>query len=248
MPLTAPLLQTRIAGLPLHRTRQGARRLRRWPTACSSSPPIASRPSTTCSGRASPTRAGSSRSCRRSGSTSCGTSCRTTCVSLDARRLPARRRAPSADVLAGRTHARAAHDAGADRVRGARVSRRARAGRSTGRTGRVCGIALPAGLREADRLPEPIFTPATKADVGPRREHPGVAGRRAGRARRGGSACADLTLALYRACRRARRVARHHPRRHEVRVRLDRRPGASDLILIDEALTPDSSRFWPADG
>ena len=58
-------------------------------------------------------------------------------------------------------------------------------------TGAVCGIALPAGLRQADRLPEPIFTPATKAEIGaPRREHRLRTRRRADRPRRSPSRCA----------------------------------------------------------
>ena len=85
-------------------------------------------------------------------------------------------------------------------------------------TGCVCGIELPAGLRESDRLPEPIFTPATKADTG----HDiniseGEAGRLVGEdlvAR-----LKALTLEIYQPRRRARRVEGHHHRRHEVRVR-----------------------------
>ena len=111
----------------------------------------------------------------------------------------------------------------------------------------VCGIPLPPGLREGDRLPEPIFTPATKAESGHDENIPeSRAGEIVGADRRR-ARCATCTLALYAPGGRARRDARHHPRRHEVRVRLARRTGTSDLILIDEALTPDSSRFWPAD-
>ena len=128
---------------------------------------------------------------------------------------------------------------------------RARAGRTTSATGEVCGIRLPAGLRESDRLPEPIFTPATKAQSGHDINISEDGGRRARRR----SACCervrDLTLRAVRRGRRPRRVARHHRRRHEVRVRAAAgrgRPPAKPLILIDEVLTPDSSRFWPADG
>src|SRR6478752_3677091 len=68
-------------------------------------------------------------------------------------------------------------------------------------TGAVCGIDLPAGLQESEQLPEPIFTPATKAAVGD----------------------------------------------HDENVDFDRRPDGT-IVLADEVLTPDSSRFWPADG
>jgi phosphoribosylaminoimidazole-succinocarboxamide synthase len=113
-------------------------------------------------------------------------------------------------------------------------------------TGRVCGIDLPAGLREGDRLPAPIFTPATKADSGhdeniPHSRAAEIVGvDTAARLR-------DLTLALY-----AKAAA--HAERCGI-ILADTKfefgwtgaPGSSDLILIDEALTPDSSRFWPAD-
>ena len=112
--------------------------------------------------------------------------------------------------------------------------------------GRVCGITLPAGLREADRLPEPVFTPATKADSGhdeniPESRAADIVGASTADHLR------DLTLALYRR-------AAAHAEAHGI-ILADTKfefgwvgaPGASDLILIDEALTPDSSRFWPAD-
>ena len=118
-------------------------------------------------------------------------------------------------------------------------------------TGEVCGIRLPPGLRESDRLPEPIFTPATKAQSGhdiniSEAEAAALVGQRVLDARPRSDAAA------VRGGRRPRRVARHHRRRHEVRVRpaARRRAGPADdrLILIDEVLTPDSSRFWPRDG
>ena len=92
------------------------------------------------------------------------------------------------------------------------------AGRTTRATGEVCGIRLPAGLRESDQLPEPIFTPATKAQSGhdiniSEAQAAELVGRRVlDRAR-------ELTLASVRRRRRPRRVTRHHRRRHEVRVR-----------------------------
>ena len=85
-------------------------------------------------------------------------------------------------------------------------------------TGSVCGVTLPAGLRESDRLPEPIFTPATKADTGhdiniSEDEAARLVGRAAHRAAEGADA-RDLPPR-----RGARRVEGHHHRRHEVRVR-----------------------------
>ena len=104
-------------------------------------------------------------------------------------------------------------------------------------------MALPPGLVESDRLPEPIFTPTTKAAAGhdlplTLEETRDLVG--AGLAER----LKELTLTLYERARSDRVRARHHPGRHEVRVRLHR----GELILIDEVCTPDSSRFWPADG
>jgi phosphoribosylaminoimidazole-succinocarboxamide synthase len=110
-------------------------------------------------------------------------------------------------------------------------------------SGKVCGIQLPAGLRESDQLPEPIFTPSTKEELGKhdinisfeemvQRVGPDIAER-----------ARDLSLAIYRQG-----------------VELARRKGIiiadtkfefglldDQLILIDEVLTPDSSRFWPED-
>ena len=109
-------------------------------------------------------------------------------------------------------------------------------------TGRVCGIPLPPGLRESDRLPEPIFTPATKATDGHDENitfeqaadivGPATAGR-----------LRDLTIDLY---------ANAHDYADERGVILADTKfefGVADgrLILCDEVLTPDSSRFWPAD-
>ena len=121
-------------------------------------------------------------------------------------------------------------------------------------TGELCGIRLPKGLRESDRLPEPIFTPATKAhsghDINISEAEAAATDRRAApRARQG----TDAAPVLGR--RRIRRVPGHHRRRHQVRIRPAAGSPARDtgadnvdrLLLIDEVLTPDSSRFWPAD-
>lgn len=111
-------------------------------------------------------------------------------------------------------------------------------------TGAVCGIGLPAGLRESDRLPAPIFTPATKAESGhdiniSEPEAARIAGEDiVARAR-------DLTLELYR------RGAQHAERVGIIVADTKFEFGlvgdgtAGDLVLIDEVLTPDSSRFWP---
>jgi phosphoribosylaminoimidazole-succinocarboxamide synthase len=115
------------------------------------------------------------------------------------------------------------------------------------RDGHVCGIALPPGLREADRLQAPIFTPATKAESG----HDENISEAQAAAIVGGATAArlrDLTLALYR------RAAAHAESRGIILADTKFEfgwtgtPGTGDLILIDEAVTPDSSRFWPADG
>jgi phosphoribosylaminoimidazole-succinocarboxamide synthase len=113
-------------------------------------------------------------------------------------------------------------------------------------TGRVCGVALPPGLRESDRLPEPIFTPATKADTG----HDENISEAQAAAIVGDATLARLkalTLALYR--RGAEHAASRGIILADTKFEFGARPGAAaeDVILIDEVMTPDSSRFWPAD-
>jgi phosphoribosylaminoimidazole-succinocarboxamide synthase len=112
------------------------------------------------------------------------------------------------------------------------------------KTGAVCGIALPQGLKESDRLPAPIFTPSTKAELGAHDENITFAeaielcgGTFAEQAR-------EATLRIYE---RARDVAWGKgiiiaDTKFEFGVRDD-----GSLIWIDEALSPDSSRFWPRD-
>ena len=112
-----------------------------------------------------------------------------------------------------------------------------------GKTGLVCGHRLPAGLRESDRLPEPIFTPATKAQSG----HDENITREQGAASSGPSGSrrpSGCRIALYRfaaayALERGIIIA---DTKFEFGVDREGR-----LVLGDEALTPDSSRFWPAD-
>ena len=110
-------------------------------------------------------------------------------------------------------------------------------------SGTVCGIRCRPGLRESDRLPEPIFTPATKAESGPRQEHLRSSEMAEMRRPRLAESCA-AAASTSTAAAPSTPDAGHHPRRHQIRVR----PAADgELILIDEVLTPDSSRFWPAD-
>ena len=108
-------------------------------------------------------------------------------------------------------------------------------------TGKVCGVALPPGLRESDRLPAPIFTPSTKATSG----HDENISFDDVVARVGGD-CAEqlrsLSLEIYR-----RAVAYAEPRGILLAdTKFEFGLIGDELIWIDEALTPDSSRFWPA--
>lgn len=111
------------------------------------------------------------------------------------------------------------------------------------RDGTVCGLQLPGGLVEADRLPEPIFTPATKAEEGEHDENVSfeylaaeVGQGLAGQLRR-------LSLALYQA------GADHARERGIILADTKLEFGLLDgeVVLADEVLTPDSSRYWPAD-
>jgi phosphoribosylaminoimidazole-succinocarboxamide synthase len=108
-------------------------------------------------------------------------------------------------------------------------------------TGKICGIALPNGLRESDRLPEPIFTPATKAATGHdenisfERAAALIGDKRARQVR-------DVSLEIYR-----RAAAYAEPRGILLAdTKFEFGLLGDELIWIDEALTPDSSRFWPA--
>jgi len=109
-------------------------------------------------------------------------------------------------------------------------------------TGTVCGIKLPAGLKESDRLPEPIFTPATKAPTGHdinisfeemcRLVDPGLSRQ-----------LRDLTLKIYK-------KAADYARQRGIIIadtKFEFGQTAQGITLADEVLTPDSSRFWPAD-
>ena len=119
------------------------------------------------------------------------------------------------------------------------------------KTGEVCGIRLPEGLKESDQLPEPIYTPSTKAEIGDHDENisfeqsinylekvfPGKGLEYAEKLR-------DYTIALYKKCA-------EHARRCGIIIADTKFEFGLDengqIVLGDEMLTPDSSRFWPAD-
>ncbi len=112
-------------------------------------------------------------------------------------------------------------------------------------SGAVCGIELPAGLRESERLPEPIFTPATKAEVGEHDEN--VDFERAAEIIGDRPLMEELrrtSIALYA------HAAAHAESRGiilaDTKFEFGASPGA-EVVLADEVFTPDSSRFWPAD-
>jgi phosphoribosylaminoimidazole-succinocarboxamide synthase len=113
-------------------------------------------------------------------------------------------------------------------------------------TGSVCGIELPAGLRESDRLPEPIFTPATKAEVGDHDENVDF--------ERAAEIVGDRHLLeeLRRLSVEIYSLAADHARERGIILADTKlefgRDAAGRIVLGDEAMTPDSSRFWPADG
>jgi phosphoribosylaminoimidazole-succinocarboxamide synthase len=111
-------------------------------------------------------------------------------------------------------------------------------------SGAVCGIALPQGLRMADRLPAPIFTPATKAPSGQHDENISFAETAQLLGETVGTQVRDTAIALYRfaadyALTRGIIIA-------DTKFEFGQ-DAAGRLTLIDEVLTPDSSRFWPAD-
>src|SRR5690606_16197217 len=111
--------------------------------------------------------------------------------------------------------------------------------------GAVCGVALPAGLEDGSRLDEPVFTPATKAEVG---EHDENVSFEAVSAQVGAELAGELrelTLALYG---RGREIAEERGvLLADTKFEFGRDAGGR-LVLADEVLTPDSSRFWPAEG
>jgi len=111
-------------------------------------------------------------------------------------------------------------------------------------TGKVCGITLPDGLQLADKLPEPIFTPSTKAEVGDHdvnisysKMHTLIGGFLAEQVR-------DVSLQLYKEAADFALTKNIIIADTKFEFGLD---DAGQLVLIDEILSPDSSRFWPAD-
>ena len=110
------------------------------------------------------------------------------------------------------------------------------------KTGQVCGIALPAGLRDSDRLPEPIFTPATKAETG---HDENISEEQAAKVigQENARRLKELTLSIYS------RAVEYASKRGIIICDTKFEFGVIDgqISIVDEMLTPDSSRFWPAD-
>ncbi len=118
-------------------------------------------------------------------------------------------------------------------------------------TGEVCGIALPDGLEDGSRLPSPIFTPASKAAMGEHDENISYESVVRDVGETVAAELRDLTLAVYA---RAEGLARERgiilaDTKFEFGARLDTgdESGGGTTVLADEVLTPDSSRYWPAD-
>jgi phosphoribosylaminoimidazole-succinocarboxamide synthase len=110
-------------------------------------------------------------------------------------------------------------------------------------TGAVCGVALPSGLTDGDRLPEPIFTPATKAELGEHDENVSYDAVVAAVGAETAQQLKELTLAIY--ARAVSVAAERGIILADTKFEFGREPGTGELVLGDEVLTPDSSRFWP---
>ncbi len=120
------------------------------------------------------------------------------------------------------------------------------------KTGKVCGITLPEGLRESDKLPEPIYTPSTKAEIGDHDEN--ISFERSievlekafpGHGQDYAEKIRDYTIALYKRCADYALTRGIIIADTKFEFGLDE---AGNIVLGDEMLTPDSSRFWPAEG
>jgi len=112
------------------------------------------------------------------------------------------------------------------------------------KTGAICGINLPTGLQMADKLPEPIYTPSSKADVGAHDENIDFAATEKLLGADLAKQVKDVSLQLYKA------AAEYALQRGIIIADTKFEFGVdkkNQLVLIDEVLTPDSSRFWPAD-
>ena len=112
------------------------------------------------------------------------------------------------------------------------------------KSGTVCGIQLPAGLKEADKLPEPIFTPSTKAAVGQHDENISFDKAAELLGRDLAEKVKQATIAIYKDCAEYALTKGIIIADTKFEFGLDEQ---GTLTLIDEVLTPDSSRFWPAD-
>jgi len=110
------------------------------------------------------------------------------------------------------------------------------------KSGSICGVRLPAGLKESDKLPRPIFTPSTKADSG-HDENVSVDYVRALLGKKPAARLEELSLSIYL------RAEEYAAGRGIIiaDTKFEFGVDGEDVILIDEVLTPDSSRFWPAD-
>jgi phosphoribosylaminoimidazole-succinocarboxamide synthase len=112
------------------------------------------------------------------------------------------------------------------------------------KAGSVCGIALPAGLKQADKLPQPIFTPSTKAEMGQHDENISFAKAEEIVGANVAARVRDAAIALYQ-------EAAAYALTRGIIIADTKFEFGTDMVgnlyLIDEALTPDSSRFWPAD-
>ena len=120
------------------------------------------------------------------------------------------------------------------------------------KNGTVCGIELPSGLQECQQLPEPIFTPSTKAELGDHDENVSVEEGAAyvdkkfpGKGREYVEKIRDYTIALYKKCADYARTRGIIIADTKFEFGLDPQ---GNIVLGDEMLTPDSSRFWPAKG
>lgn len=119
-------------------------------------------------------------------------------------------------------------------------------------SGKVCGIPLPAGLVESQQLPEPIYTPTTKAEIGDHDEHITLEDSveileklYPGRGEELAVKIKDATLTIYKKCAEYARTKGIIIADTKFEFGLDEN---GQVVLADEVLTPDSSRFWPADG
>ncbi|HWL97568.1 MAG TPA: phosphoribosylaminoimidazolesuccinocarboxamide synthase [Nocardioidaceae bacterium] len=111
-------------------------------------------------------------------------------------------------------------------------------------TGAVCGVELPGGLEDGSRLPEPVFTPATKAALGDHDENISFDTMVATVGADVAKTLRELTLAVYT---RAEQIARERGIiLADTKLEFGARPDGT-IVLADEVLTPDSSRFWPAE-